>query len=70
MTNRSGGPTVGAVYCQHLVVTKDGMTPTVVRQYRLMQPRLSAPSSVMNFGRTAAAVSEYLAEYSSRGKNR
>ena len=23
VTNRSGGPTVGVVYCQHLVVTKD-----------------------------------------------
>ena len=22
--NRSGGPTVGIVYCQHLVLTKDG----------------------------------------------
>ena len=24
VTNRSGGSTIGAVYCQHLVVTKDG----------------------------------------------
>ena len=24
MINRSGDPTVGIVYCQHLVVTKDG----------------------------------------------
>ena len=24
VTNRSGGPTVGEVYCQHVLVTKDG----------------------------------------------
>ena len=71
MTNRSGGATVGAVYCQHLV---DG---AINDHHRGASVSIDAATlectSVQKTGRTAAAaaaVSEYRAGHSSCGKNR
>ena len=69
MINRSGGPTVGIVYCQHLVVTKDGAINDHDRDAAVSIDAATLECSVMEAGTAdGAAVSEYRAEYSSLSK--
>ena len=71
--NRSAGPTVGIVYCQHIVVTKDGAINEHDRDAAVSIDAATLECSVMEAGtdggrRTAAAVCQYCAEHSWRGK--
>jgi len=56
------------VYCQHLVVTKDGAINDHYRGVAVSIDAATLECSVMEAGTAAAAPSEYRAEHSLRGK--
>ena len=59
MINRFGGPTVGIVYCQHLVVTKDGAINDHDRGAAVSINAATLECSVTKTGQTADGRRRY-----------